>query len=107
MEIPHSITSQKTSFWDFWHKKIYQNRKEKDIDFVLGSIGFLFLLLFPYDAFNDWRQYGFVFPVGFFLLYLLVLVFMFRKRKYIAKGMAVAFIIWTFFFIFLSPVLFD
>ena len=39
-------TVQPTSFWDFRHKKMYADRKEIIIDFLVGFMGLQFLPAF-------------------------------------------------------------
>ncbi len=77
----------KTSFWDFWHKKVYQNGKEKLIDFVAGFVFYLVLVAFGYFI-----VIGFVYVPG--ILFSIYLLF---KRKYISLGFFTGIILGIFF----------
>ncbi|TSC53589.1 MAG: hypothetical protein LiPW39_179 [Parcubacteria group bacterium LiPW_39] len=102
MQPPQPTTPQKTSFWDFWHKKIYTDRKEKIIDLIAGFI--LGLAFNPFTIF--WIMLFFVLhqmlpniPLGkeTFLIFLIpglaMCIYAFLKRKYIFPSLFINYLI--------------
>ena len=95
---------QKTTFWDFKHKKAYINEKEKIIDFLFGLIGIpifvaiIFLLIeYIINIFYPiiWPKllgYAYFYLIIAFCLFLLVYAAM--KRKCMFYGLLTAAILY-------------
>ena len=114
MRTPQITTPQKTSFWDFKHKRVYVNRKEKFYDFLdgllFGIMYFVLMIVFYYLA-------PFVLSVSFYLAYidliidlisvlfllpyLILLIYLIFKRKYFFFGALLILLIFTFFYLYL------
>lgn len=86
METPQPTTPQKTSFWDFWHKKVYINQKEKINDSIFGFI-FFSILFWTFYSINEQSptiQIIFIFSIFFLIL-------TFFKRRNIFYGLLVSY----------------
>jgi len=90
-------TPQKTSFWDFTHKKIYLNRGEKFLDFFFGLIIASILgysIIYLYSQTRD--LYFFIFAI---LIVCFLLVYAILKRKFIFYSMLIVFIVFSLYFL--------
>ena len=99
METFQVNTPQKTSFWDFRHKKAYLNRKEKTADLLLGIIlglipvGILIeVTLYTFSSWDicQYRWFCNFLEKNINVIFGLILglcvafcIYMFLKRKYI------------------------
>ncbi|MBU3965620.1 hypothetical protein KKG29_02805 [Patescibacteria group bacterium] len=95
-----------TSFWDFRNKKVYSNKKDKIIDFVLGSMGIplFYIILFSlfekalYFIFGQWvpNLFGYIELYGTIFLWAVLLIYIRRNREYVFWGL----IVFVFIFLF-------
>ncbi len=87
------VLNQKTNFWDFKTKKIYQNTGQKVLDFLFGFIGIIvistvFIGLRLSIAFTS-SSYNQMIDFIFFICFLILMffgIYLIRTRKYIAIG---------------------
>jgi len=105
MENLQPAPSQKTSFWDFRHKKTYKNLSEKLIDFTTGFflapvIYFWFILLFGLLKFLPPRSglLGLSIP---FLLFFGISIYIINKRKYFMLGIFIGGIVPHFLYFYM------
>ena len=107
METSQINSPQKTSFWDFWHKRLYLKKSEKIIDFSVGLIlGIMILPLFTFiyllPIFKGTSEL-----LGLIIIYLpgiLLIIHFAFKRKYLSLGILLGYVIMLFFVTFLiSP----
>lgn len=91
-----------TSFWDFRNKKVYSNKKDKIIDFVLGSIGIPILFSLSektsYFIFGQFlpNLFGYIRLYGTFFLWVVLLIYIRRKREYVYWGLMIFVLIFSF-----------
>lgn len=75
------------SFWDFWHKKVYTSGGEKILDF---GTGFVFAIILKYiillALMSLRRSFSFFDLFGYYIFFLIIIIYFLIKRRYIALG---------------------